>query len=338
MAVATLTATGVVSLGIGLEEASSAKAADKHLTLSVSRLGTRSEVRWSTDDASSSVKIFRNGFLLLATKGSGYIQDNLESFETADYEVTAARGADSADMQERDVVPADVAEEHSASQLEVFDTVGVEVSSNGSTLNSASASPLATKTVFRYQTFIPMATVTPLAKACFISFPDKPIDHFSGDDRSYGPTASSFRTRLDATIDWSTGSVSGARHVGQTHAFVDNHDGTFSEYRQTAENTSMSVTDNGTTSSSAHFTLDQDVGNPFCPSNGIYVHVNVNVAKSGAYSMYGSRIMVPTHEVYIKDSDDISWTPVLKSPAENYGSCLLPGFACNTTVATSGTR
>ena len=316
------------------------------MILNAQRTGSTTIIHWTSRELGTPVKIYRDGNLLVTDSSSGTFTDHLNTDLPVHYV---------ADMS-RELLPNEVSEisdpsvresaEKNPSNFELVDVLGVTISNGNSIADSANASPSAAATYFRYQTFIPMATVQAPPAGCMLNSTTAITanDYFLGDNRSFGPTATTYRTRLEATINWTTGTLTGARDVGTTHLekanldFMGTPTGTFTLYTKTAPNTSMQVTDTGTTTSVSHFTLDQNVSDPYCGSNGISVHVSVNVARSGAYSMYGNRIQVPSHEVYIKDSDAASWTPVMKVTATNYFLCLVPGAACDAPVSITGNR
>lgn len=196
-------------------------------------------------------------------------------------------------------------------------TISLTVPKTGTAVDSAqAATSLPSSTIFRYQTFIPTATIDAPAGACTPNVFQTYV--FKADNRTYSPTSSAFKTRFDVSIDWpSGGSLRRTALVGETIRYLVRSDGSLAvDARDTAPNTSMVLSLSGVQSSSVvEFRVRQDVENPLCNSsvtNGIYFNYLVRIWRSGGYSMDGEALRMPNHEAYRRDSNDGIWSTIFK--------------------------
>lgn len=238
----------------------------------------------------------------------------------------------------------DVASPALVSAFENIEILGLDISPTGITSissDAANASPSATSTTLRYQTFIPEAYVPAPPAGC--SYYGSPY-YYKGDSRSFSTsTAATYRTKFDVTVSWTTPAISSSRIVGQTKVFKYAN-GTYTQVDfATASSSSMVLTTQSVSSTKAVFKTSQDVHNPFCIfSNGIYFDLNVTINRSGTYSISGLRLKVPNHEIYIKDSDQSTWTGMLQAPYLYFEECLTPITStaknCLETTSLTGSR
>jgi hypothetical protein len=182
---------------------------------------------------------------------------------------------------------------------------------------SASASGQAAKTYLRYQTFIPDYYVGAPYLACV---PDGRSYLFAGDGRNFDPASSAFRTRFQVTVDWtSNGEITYSRTVGATKRYLIANNGLpimSSETTATASNEGMVLTEKSTSSTLTHYNLNHSVGNPMCNASvtyPIWYDADVWIARSGAYTVTSDYRRAPNHELYLKDSDETSWTMLLQA-------------------------
>jgi hypothetical protein len=189
--------------------------------------------------------------------------------------------------------------------------------------NTVNASPAASSTLLRYQTFIPEQYVSAPSVGC--SYSGDYDYYFAGDNRSFTPGSSKFRTRMDVKVDWATGQTPLlTKTVGTTHVY-QLYNGVYSlKDQQTAPSSSMQILNASVSSSTATFEMKQDVVNPFCTANGIYFDFAVRINRSGGYSLTGSRLIIPDHEIYIMDSDASTWTSILQADHYWFFACLTP--------------
>jgi hypothetical protein len=191
---------------------------------------------------------------------------------------------------------------------------------------AASASGQAAKTYLRYQTFIPDNYLGAPDRGCT---PDDGQDYlFAGDGRGFDPNSSSFKTRFQVTVDWTeSGALTYSRTVGPTKRYKMANNGLpilSSENTATATNEGMVLTQKSTSSTLTHYTLDHSVTNPMCSSAvtfPIWYATDVWIARSGAYTVTNEYRRAPNHELYLKDSDEVSWTALLQSPTYSM-NCL----------------
>jgi hypothetical protein len=317
-----------------------ADVADKAGSLNVVRNGAHASVTWIVDDPNQEIKIFRNNVLVSSSKGNGHFDDESAGNGVNEYRADMSRPLS---MSQVSLIQDETTKSRAAanpSDFEYVDSIGLKIAANDSVLEKAQASSSATSTIFRYQTFIPQLYVSAPAVGCSASsYAD---EYFVGDNRGFGVSSTSYRTRLDATVNWSTGTVSGYRDVGTTYV-VQLYNGSYNPVaHQTAPNTSMTVDDLGTSTTKAAFRMKQNIANPFCNSNGLYFDINVYISRSGGWSLNGTRLRVPNHEIYIKDSDAPSWTTVMQDPYLYFAECLTPAqstiFGCLSSFSLQGSR
>jgi hypothetical protein len=186
----------------------------------------------------------------------------------------------------------------------------------GEPANAASV----TSTVLRYQTFIPDDYVygfPPCASGV--------LTYFSGDNRSFNPVSGFYKTRFDVSIDWqNSGAISTSRSVKPSKLYLLLGGSYIYQETKTATTASMKYRTFSRDTNQSYFEFWQNVVNPFCPdllNAGITFSYKVQVYKSGAYWMDGDSVAVPNHEVYIKDSDMLSWKTIFRHSHVDF-TCL----------------
>lgn len=182
---------------------------------------------------------------------------------------------------------------------------------------SASATAAAAKTYLRYQTFIPDAYLGAPASGCT---PGGSEFIFEGNGRSFNPDSSSFKTRFQVTVDWTNnGELTYSRTVKPTKRYLIGPNGQpriETEETAMATNGNMIFEEKSTSSTLAHFKLDHSVTNPMCNeffTFPIWYKTDVWIARSGAYTVTNEYRRAPNHELYLKDSDENTWTPLLQA-------------------------
>lgn len=201
----------------------------------------------------------------------------------------------------------------------------------------ALASGAAAKTYLRYQTFIPKDYVEAPGGVCT---PDASKSYvFKGDNRGFDPASSAFRTRFQVTVDWtSAGDASIIRTVGSTHRYLINSSGipgSSPESTDTASASGMVFTNYSNSSTLVHFKMDHAVTNPMCNdffTFPIWYSADVWIARSGAYTINMQLRRAPNHELYIKDSDQLNWKPLLQESTYSmdcFNKFWVTQFACS---------
>ena len=181
----------------------------------------------------------------------------------------------------------------------------------------AQATPLAAKTYLRYQTFIPAEWVEAPRVVCT---PDTNNAYvFKGDNRLFDPASANFRTRFQVTVDWTTnGEISSGRYVAVTDRHkLDSNGMPIQPPEETgqASNQGMVLTSVSNSSSLVHYKMSHSVTNPLCDprfTKPIKYDADVWIARSGPYTINVSMQKVPNHELYIKDSDELNWKPLMQ--------------------------
>ena len=188
-------------------------------------------------------------------------------------------------------------------------------------------------TTLRYRTFISDLWVdAPILNVC------SPVGKeyaFRGDDRSYGPTFSSYRTSQEITVDWnSNGSLSQTKDVGTTKRYVKVGSTHTYDDSLTASDSTITLGVTSHSSSFVNFHIAEDVKNPFCqPSltNGIFYTYQVHLYRSGSYTLTGYALAAPNHELYIRDDNTGGWTTIFKKSNRGFDCFVVTvgGIVCN---------
>jgi hypothetical protein len=198
------------------------------------------------------------------------------------------------------------------------------------------ATPLPTRTRFRYQTFIPeYETDAPPVVCSPISTGDYLlIANFLGDNRSWNPDSDSFKTRSDVVVDWAAGgSLTPEFSVGETSLVLEYifpfgvGNKTVVEKRIAADD-SMKLEKRVMSSSYVSFKISSDVSNPFCFGplvNGIFYEFAFSVYRDGEYTIKGSMIKVPSHEFYTRNNISPSWRTLFRFSNQGF-QCLTKGW------------
>lgn len=324
------------SLGSGAAELDlSASAKNSWFTVEVTaNLSGEVNFAWNSTDQGASVQISGDLETELRGQFQGSLSQKIVSNKPKlEYRITALR-----EMPEDSI---DVSNSISRLKYEVFitnltvDNPGYVESFFGA--SPASASGAAAKTYLRYQTFIPKDFVDAPAGVCT---PDAAKSYmFKGDNRGFDPASSAVRTRFQVTVDWtSAGDTSISRYVGATHRYLLNSagfTGTSPENTETASAAGMVFTNYSNSSTLVHFKLDHSVVNPMCNdlvTFPIWYSADVWIARSGAYTIDMQLRRAPNHELYIKDSDQLNWKPLLQESTYSmdcFNKFWVTQFACS---------
>jgi hypothetical protein len=305
----------------------------------VTREAEQTNIEWHVSEEYSNVQIIVDGVSIASGPIAGEIQVDADT-SSQQFTVVASRDSTSIEADEFFSSAANFTD--SAGLLETVAIICVTLDNfqNRATVDSAVASPAATSTTLRYQTFIPAA----YAKAPEVGCSYRGADgfYFRGDNRSYSAGASSSRTRFDTTVNWASPSISSVRTVGPTTVYQLANASYRAVATTTAPKTSMVLTPQSANSTTAKFNIRQNVANPYCTSNGIYFDFDVTITRAGGYYLTGKRLRAPSHEVFIKDSDATPWTSVFQQPALAFPDCLIPVYSgliqCEETRTAGGAR
>jgi len=299
-------------------------------------------VRWELLRTGSKVEIYEAGQPVAVSGQIGETTFPVNPGQILDLRLEAyseLSGQDVLDLQKSsDIDPGSlkkVYEHLSASNIRV------RVPASGWGSDSADAATVPDYSILRYQTFIPDAYVDAPALVCT---PDLSRYRFVGDNRNWGPGATSFRTRFDVRVNWlDSGSMLATTSVGKT--VREKQEGTSWVYNasDTASNASMILLVTGPqTSQYVQFTIAQDEKNPLCNqllTLGISFNFKVSIWRNGSYELDGTAVKVPNHEIYIKDQDNPSWS-ILARRAYLSFDCLSPisALPCQNSASVIGVR
>lgn len=307
-------------------------------SLVATRVGNSITVEWDLDSTFEEVTLTRDGVPVLASADSSGVFTEVISGEIEPtYEIVATKpSVESTEIHENlPVLPNNEPSHESVAILGL-----VAPTSSGAFESVAEATPAASSTTLRYLTFIPNAYVAAPSIGC--EYSGDYDYYFKGDNRTYSATSGANRTKFDVTVNWSSSSLTSIRAVGATRVYQYSNGAYIFKTSATASNSSMKLTPISATSTQSKFNIKQDVSNPYCSSNGIYFDLDVTINKAGSFAISGERLQVPSHEIYIKDSDTVLWKTILRDPSYNFTGCLIPGVStailCLENYSTSGTR
>lgn len=268
---------------------------------------------WKLADPEASIQILNNGDIVAEADSSGSALDPGALEGVTEYQVVVEEPAEIGDFDSE--APSDI--ENYSHVVTVPLKIGDEESI---TANASGNTPV---TTFRYQTFIAAAFVDAPPVVCGMATDAQ----FKGDSRGWNVSSPNFRTRYDVQIDWrENGMVKATPSVGETQ-FWGTVDGRFQLIRSKTQYPEYFQTDVSYRSSSAvSFHVYHNVKNPLCDSrvtNGIYYEVDVRVWRGSGYSASGVMRKAPSHEFYVKDSDESSWTTVWRRGYEGFNCFAL---------------
>lgn len=151
------------------------------------------------------------------------------------------------------------------------------------------------------------------------------VDHyFKGDNRSFDPEASNFRTRADVFIDSDNPSALLSKEVGKTEAFNKNEE--FIEGAN-ASDEGIKLEKVLTDDDKVLFHLHHSVSNPLVLSPAIDYSLCGTFYKNGQFDIVGIHDQAPYHEVYIRASGSEDWQPIHQ--AESKGLEMMASTLAN---------
>jgi len=269
------------------------------------------DLSWGAIAGVSKYWVFKDGAEFATTSELAIRDKNVKPGQHVSYRIVAAPDAEDADGR-------------------TWGVTAVIPSNSGEGLAkdlSSQAAALAayTTATIQHQTFIPQSIIDAPPLGCTYNYPNR----FGGDNRGYVASGYPYRTRVQATVNFSgAGTMTYTRTVGATHAY--NSAGTLLG-TSTASATGMTVTKlAGSTATSMTLRFNIDAGNPFCTGipNSISSVFTMNVTKSGSWSITsGVHKQMPNHELYIH-SNVGGWVTAYQ---RTYASalCLVNGACAN---------
>jgi hypothetical protein len=267
-------------------------------------------------------EIYKDGFFLADVSGlNSFVVEESEVSQVVDYQMISTYSA-------LDTLQSSAVTEIAPSEIKHVDIKSALVHPSGILPGGLSAeAATATTSMLRYRTFISDAWVD--APPLFVCSPAGKDYVFKGDDRSYGPTFSSYRSSQDITVYWnSNGALALSKDVGTTKRYTKSGTTYTLDASQTASDSTLTLGITSQSSTFVNFHIAGDVRNPFCQpalTNGIYYSYQVHLYRSGSYTVTGSALAVPNHELSIRDDSAGGWTPIFKRANVSF-SCLIPGW------------
>ncbi len=285
-------------------------------------------ISWDVPGEVKSVQLLEDGVPLMSGVQRGsYIDDSVNSSDEHHFELLVTRQLSE---EQANSIAADQEISPGLAQ-QLYESVSlsampIAVPSAGFILEqaaAATAAPLSTS--IRYATFIPTFSVEAPPLVCT---PDASKNYrFLGDNRGYSSTSNAYRTRFDVTVDWLDGTTSYSRSVRSTTRQIQDpitKAWSFDEI-DTANTSSMLYSSLSTqTSSFKKFRIKQNVGNPLCDgfvTRGISFDFDIAINRGGSYSVEGTALLAPNHELYIRDSDMTAWQKVFQRTTKSM-QCL----------------
>lgn len=315
--------------------------ADLQLTYLTSQKGV--VVAWTrVPDAISNYTVYRDGVVLTTTPGTSFTDTTGAPGKQYTYEVSveqtypALTPSGTEAPETKTVLPGDEAEpaqtgvlDPSVGDPETPTSTGITMGVQAARLTDAqtvmgyegavaSSTAATTRTYLRYTTFITEAKVSGKALVC-----GSP-PYFDGNNRSFSPTSSAYKTRVTLTYDWPNGKVHADKSVHDTIRLDSN--GRAVE-RRNAGTSGIKVTVSSQGTQQTKLTVNHSVGNPFCKTSAIAYNLRATVKRSGGYVISGEHRRAPYHEMYLGKvgSSGIAWTALYQFRGSNF-NCLQAGL------------
>jgi hypothetical protein len=272
------------------------------------------DISWAAIDRVSRYVVFRDEVLIADSKFTSYRDIDVKPGQIIHYRIVASAPDGSGRTWGMvAVVPASAPSQRLALESEFA--------------AQAATSALYSSAVIQYQTFIPQPKIDAPLLGCTYN---DPYD-YGGDNRGYLPSGYPFKTRLQATVDFTdSGSVSYSRSVGTTRVYSST--GVLVN-QATASSSGMTVARlAGSTASTVDTRWNVDVRNPFCSAGSIAAVFTLTVTRSGSWAIIsGSHKQMPNHEIYIH-SNVGGWVTIYR---RTYASvfCLINGACSNASMS-----
>jgi hypothetical protein len=150
------------------------------------------------------------------------------------------------------------------------------------------------------------------------------VHYFKGDNRSFDPESSRFRTRADVFIDSENPSALLSKEVGKTEAFNRNE-----EFIEEADASDEGIKLKKVLSDEDKimFQLHHSVTNPLVMSPAIDYMLCGTFYKDGQFDLVGIHDQAPYHEIYLKEAGNVAWQPIHQ--AESKGLEMMASTLAN---------
>jgi hypothetical protein len=267
-------------------------------------------LEWEPIEGVSEYSIYRNGVKLETVGFCSYTDESVNNTEPFTYTIKAKRPLQRSDQMKweiKSVVANAVGmiKKDSSTELAANEefTITKKLESINQLLNTSDNQEKTNKGglwQLRYTTFL---------KERWLKNPNATsVDHFfKGDDRSYDPGATRFRTRADIFIDAENPSALLSKEIGKTEAFNKNEE--FIEEAQASEE-GIKLEKVLTDDDKIMFYLHHSVSNPLVLSPAIDYLLCGTFYKNGQFDLVGIHDQAPNHEIYVKVSGTDNWAPI----------------------------
>jgi len=264
-------------------------------------------LEWEPIDGVSEYTVYRNGVKIKRVDCCSYTDDNVNDTERFTYTIKAKRPLQRSDQMKWEIksvvantvgaIKKGTSPEQAAN--EEF-TITKKLASINQLLDAFGEQKKTAKEdlwQLRYTTFL---------KEQWLKNPNAVSeDHFfNGDDRSYDPEATRFRTRAEIFIDTENPSALLSKKIGKTEAFNKNEE--FVEEAQ-ASDEGIKLEKVLTDDDKIMFYLNHSVSNPLVLSPAIDYLMCGTFYKNGQFDLVGIHDQAPYHEIYVKVSGTENW-------------------------------
>lgn len=274
-------------------------------------------ITWEGIRGIEEYEIYRNGDYAGTVKEAGFYDCGLSDDEWYTYRIKATRFMQMADEEETEepsliskaIKYIKFTENEDDALVETF-FIDKEIGRLSSHLNRKPADR-ENDWFIRYMTFL---------KEKWVLNPNllSKIRFFEGDDRTFNPGSSMYRTRADVKVSGSE--VSLARDVGESKGYSWNKQ-LLEQDKASSEGIEVKTVQED--SEKVSFLLTHSVGNPLMPAPSIVYEVYMTFYKNGVFDLSGEHDEAPHHEVYIKQNGT-SWKPLHQSKSRGLGRLAPP--------------
>ncbi|MEH7444513.1 DUF3238 domain-containing protein [Bacillus sp. JJ1122] len=284
-------------------------------------------LEWEPIEGVSEYTIFKNGVKMKTIDCCSYIDDDLESDEEIIYTIKAKRPLQRSDQikwEIKSVVAHAVGAIKKDSSTEMAAKEEFSITKKIGPLNQL-LKPVGAISEGNKERLWQLRYTTFLNEEWLQNPNPASADHyFKGDNRSFDPESSKFRTRADVFIDSENPSALLSKEVGKTEAFNKKEE--FIEEAD-ASDEGIKLKKVFSDDDKIMFQLHHSISNPLVMSPAIDYIVCGTFYKDGQFDLVGLHDQAPHHEIYLKAAGTEDWQPIHQ--AESKGLEMMASTLAN---------